>query len=516
MANVANSFLQPLDKGSAGDVFDRNHAHRIFVGNTYRLAPKYSFLYHVFFERDKSLSLIQDNESLEEVGLMVKSVTLPKYTVDNKTLNAYNRPNIVQTKVKYDPITITFHDDGFGKVLDFWRDYFNYYYRDADYYSAEDDSDPVMYHESHKYSDNAALRQKSWGYTIRYFANVTNFLKNIRIYSMNQGTFTEYILVNPFITSFQHGTHVAGENATMEHTMTVAYEAVLYYSGYVRDDTMPGFANLYYDKRPSPLAPKEGRYSSLAVGGAPIGRANGTWQQRPRPFGARGVLGAGGILDTSNQVLGDIRTGNFGGALVKGWKSYQNNKNANLELLLRGEAKTRVINGILTGTNPFAGISIPGVDRIPIGPNQPYGRGVGSTRYDPYLNNNNGLVNPNSNLQGLQNTPIRYQQSAVGNYNNFPGEFSVTSNNSNLGLTGLASAALGIAALSNRDNIGVVAVAALGAAALASPRNKLPLDTPNGTVQNRTNVKQPYSLIPANNPTRQPTNQLTAGPFLTI
>ena len=47
MANVANSFLQPLDKGSAGDVFDRNHAHRIFVGNTYRLAPKYSFLYHL-------------------------------------------------------------------------------------------------------------------------------------------------------------------------------------------------------------------------------------------------------------------------------------------------------------------------------------------------------------------------------------------------------------------------------------------------------------------------------------
>jgi hypothetical protein len=55
-------------------------------------------------------------------------------------MNQYNRKRIVQTKIKYDPIDISFHDDNGsgvgtanlgGTVRALWKAYYNYYYFDG-------------------------------------------------------------------------------------------------------------------------------------------------------------------------------------------------------------------------------------------------------------------------------------------------------------------------------------------------------------------------------------------------
>ena len=344
--------LSPVNANVNGKIFDYAHAHQLFVADSYKLAPKYSFLYYVKFDRDPVVSNIKDTSSLIETGQLVKSVSLPKFTIENKALNAYNRTNLVQTKIKYDPVQITFHDDGNNTVLDFWKDYYNYHYRDGDYRDLFGDSSTSNYQQKHKYNFNNSAPLNTWGYSLRDRSQQIHYLKNIRLYSLNRGTFTEYILVNPIITSFQHGQHTAGENSTMTHTMSVSYETVLYYYGTLTSATVPGMLDLHYDRRPSPLTP-----------GGLRGQGTGGFS-RPRVFGARGVFGNGGILDTTDQIIGDIGKGNIRGAITKGFKAFQNNKGANLKDIAAMEAKRALLRGILTGTNPFSGVNIPVISNL--------------------------------------------------------------------------------------------------------------------------------------------------------
>ena len=110
---MANGTIAYNDK-----IFDRNHASQIFVSNNYGLSPKYGWLFHVAFDINPEISRVS-NDDLLRMGFVVKSASLPKFTVDTKTLNAYNRVDIVQSKVKYDAMTIKFHDDNLDIVRNF-------------------------------------------------------------------------------------------------------------------------------------------------------------------------------------------------------------------------------------------------------------------------------------------------------------------------------------------------------------------------------------------------------------
>jgi len=228
---------------------DYQHASKLFWSGQVPdgqkgLMPKNGFLFHVVF--DLSPNVTRDF-SLAELGMLVKSVSLPKFTVDLKQQNAYNRVNFTQTKIKYDPVTITFHDDSSNVVRDFWFSYFNYYYRDSDY------SEP-LYQIKHKYNERSAI---DWGYKPKKPKN-SEFLNTIRIFSLHQKNFSEYVLINPIIRSFKHGDHRYEDgNGLMSHDMTVEYETVLYYSGSISEDTVKGFGSIHYDRTPSPNLGKE-------------------------------------------------------------------------------------------------------------------------------------------------------------------------------------------------------------------------------------------------------------------
>ena len=244
-------------------VRDYRHAARIFTDGNFRLAPKYGFLFYVEFDFNPLVSgLIPSNSNpmtAQELGMVVKSVGLPKFSIETKIHNAYNRKNIVQNKINYDPISITFHDDQSDVVRDFWYDYYSFYYRDPDY-------PDVMYNASHKYQARSTF---DWGYTPRhtltdgyptYNGNQPyQYIQAIRIYSLFQKQFSEYELINPIITSFKHGEHSnTSDSGLMTHEMTVQFETVKYYTGYVTQNNVGGFIDLHYDNTPSPLSPPGG------------------------------------------------------------------------------------------------------------------------------------------------------------------------------------------------------------------------------------------------------------------
>ena len=241
-----------LSDGTTGFEILKNyrHASKIFIDSSYRLSPKYGFLFYVEFDFNPMITNIS-GKSAQEMGMIVKSVNLPKFTMEVKEHNAYNRKNFVQNRIKYDPVNITFHDDQDDLIRNFWYDYYSYYYRDPDY------SD-VTYGAPHKYH----LRpQQNWGYTPRtntgYDGIDSNqqyqYIQAIRIYSLYQHNFSECALINPIITSFRHGEHVNGESALMGHEMSIQFETVKYLTGFTTSDTAGGFIDLHYDTEPSPL-----------------------------------------------------------------------------------------------------------------------------------------------------------------------------------------------------------------------------------------------------------------------
>lgn len=338
MPNIFDGFLKQLVRGDS--VKDRQHAARLFVDNNFRLAPKSDWIFHVFFDLDPQLSNIKDTMKLVEHGMLVKSADLPKFSIQNKTLNEYNRPNIVQTKITYNDINITFHDDQANVVRGLWYDYLTYYYRDLDigYSSSTGTINPVHYTPS-LYNDAQRNMLNRFGYSPRSFdsQNEQQYIKSIRIYSLHQKRFSEYTLVNPTITGFQHGTHNTGSGTGLECTMTVAYETVLYASGYVTKNTVIGFADLHYDKSPSPLT---------TAGG-----------------GTNSILGPGGILNAVDDIVRDGSDRNFGAAAFKAVRAFNTNKDVNLSGLAKSELTTAVTD-MIRGKDPRDRFFIPTVGSL--------------------------------------------------------------------------------------------------------------------------------------------------------
>jgi hypothetical protein len=291
MPSIFDGFLKQLGQGDS--VKDYKHAARLFVDNNYALSPKYDWLFHVFFDINAELSGINDTNQWTERGMLVKNIDLPKFSFDSKVLNNYNRPNLIQTKVKYDQLQVLFHDDSADVVRKFWFDYYNYYYRDSDLgYSDPSGGINPSYYAPNKYVAPQTNVLQTFGYTPRTTAanqSVNQYLQAIRIYSLHQKRFSEYTLINPMIVGFAHGTHSTQGGNTLEHSMTIMYESVLYAEGAVTRNTVKGFADLHYDKSPSPLTP---------IGG-----------------GTASILGPGGIVDAVSDAISSPSVGSIFGAL---------------------------------------------------------------------------------------------------------------------------------------------------------------------------------------------------------
>lgn len=324
-----NGFLQSFVSGlGTGDTLrDYQHAAKTFVNGLYRLSPKYTSLFHVYLDLNPNITQVDQNSQVE-IGLMAKTAQLPKFSVQTKTYNAYNRKNINQERIMYDPINLTFHDDSSDVVRNFWYDYYSYYYRDSDHQAP-------LYSQESKYKERQAF---NWGFTPRGQPNGTpSYLSAIRIYSLHQASFSSYILFNPTITSFSHGDHEQGANAVMEHSMQIEYTSVQYEYGPVSAGTVQGFNVVHYDNYPSPLS---------AAGG-----------------GTRSFLGKGGLVEGVGSIITNLGEGNLGAAALVGLRQYNNFRNANLKDVAAAEA-LQIGKNILRGQNNNSTVFFPTAQSI--------------------------------------------------------------------------------------------------------------------------------------------------------
>ncbi len=355
-----NYILKELVAG--GTVKDYRHAARIFVDSNYRLAPKNSFLFHVAFDVDVALSL-QGQEQVLEAGLLVKSAGLPQFTVDTKPCNAYNRPNIVQTKVKYNALDIVFHDDNADIVRDFWYNYYSFYYRDGD-------TNLIAQNAPHKYQERINDR---WGYTLRADSTTPKVLRSIRIYVLHQKRFTEYLLVNPTITRWagsELNTSLTTETA--ESRMTVEYEAVIFSSGTLIKDNVKSFFNLKYDRQASDITPGIVDSTSEAYINAGL---LGPDSEKSLPDQIRN--GYNKIVSTAGEFAGAARD-------IRNTIQQANQFKKDVRAFQTGYKDFKNFGKyILQGSNPFAQIRVPDLTNLSKGIAQSsgqVGRAVGAVQ----------------------------------------------------------------------------------------------------------------------------------------
>jgi hypothetical protein len=327
MPNIFDGFLKQIARGD--NIKDYQHAARLFVDNNYERSPKYSWLFHVYFDLNPEFTTLARDQQIA-AGILVKSADLPRFRMDTKTFNNYNRPSLVQSKIRYEDVNITFHDDSSNIIRKLWFDYYNFYYRDADnnYGDATGSLNQIYLAPNKQVLGRRALFNK-FGYSPKTQGFNNQFIQAIRIYSLHQKRFSEYTLINPMINAYRHGSHVNGQDGTMENTMTVSYETVLYASGFTK--IARGFADLFYDKAPSPLTPAGG--------------------------GTNSILGPGGIVNTIDSVISDGFGGNWGGAAFKLVRGYEKNKNVDLMNLAQGEL-TQAFTNILRNSASSGSLSL--------------------------------------------------------------------------------------------------------------------------------------------------------------
>jgi len=317
-----NSILKGL--GQHEGVRDYRHASKVFVDNNYELAPKQQFLFHVFFELSPMASNMLQPATLKKVeaGILVKNIDLPKFRVETKKYNAYNKKDYVQTSLQYEAINIVMHDDGANVVRDLWRCYLKYYYRDSDYGGGNTVGNQSGAFRNLKYSDTRTTDR--WGFTPQA-PNAEDFFISIKIYSLNQGKYSLYELMNPKIESWDHGRHeVSQGTGLMEHSLRVNYQAVNYSDGYVKAGQVKGFATTRYDKQPSPLSP---------LGG-----------------GTKSITGPGGLLDSANSIGDAIGQGDYLKAGFLALRAGQNFKNFDIKKAAQAEVQ-QTINSAIRGAS---------------------------------------------------------------------------------------------------------------------------------------------------------------------
>lgn len=321
MANAFSGFLGGIVNGlfGAGPIMkDYQHADRLYVKDTYARAPKVGFLYFINFNLNTNTNQRWGNVFYKDVGLLVKRIDQPKFQIETETINQYNRKTVVQKAIKYQPISIEFHDDNSDITRDLWKNYFQYYYADSMYGNTLSNNTLIPQFKDTKYNTNFYRYGLDNGQKKPFF-------DSIDIYVLHQQKFTQYSLINPLVTEWSHDTLDQSENSKiLTNKMTVAYETVIYNQGVIRQGTSVDSFRAFYDVSPSPLS----------VSGN----------------GSKTLFGNGGVIAGAQSVLGSISQGNIIGAAIQA-NTLRRNARGITKASLTNEA-ANIIQNAVSGPAP--------------------------------------------------------------------------------------------------------------------------------------------------------------------
>lgn len=277
---------------------DYQHARNIFTPRNNSFLPKSKNWFHIFFELDpvaksainsslssptSSYRLNWNPSNIPILGVLAKTVKLPNFKFDVKKSNQYNRWSLNTTKINYDPLEISFWDDTVDIIRTFWYAYYQYMNQDVNYtnwnqsqnqgvqiptaWQPTTANNSSVYTTSENWNNFYGLDTVNTSSAINTINRTNPFFRSIRVYQFNRVTdtstgvkYSEYVLVNPLITSFEHDTADFSSSDFMQNRMTIEFETVLYNAGLLNSNEIASWDSVlsqFFDTTQSPNASYE-------------------------------------------------------------------------------------------------------------------------------------------------------------------------------------------------------------------------------------------------------------------
>jgi hypothetical protein len=171
-------------------------------------------------------------EALPGITHRVRAIDAPKFDIETETMNQYNKPRILPTKINYNPITITFWDDRSNEVNNFWRQVYNFYFYNGMRVSEAEYtiSDSNIVTDTVQGNSGRAPGYEKYGYYIGNKFQTMNLFSYMSLYMVSNNSCHRIDLINPYLQSMQHDQFSQEMSAELaQNTVTWGYENVVYY-----------------------------------------------------------------------------------------------------------------------------------------------------------------------------------------------------------------------------------------------------------------------------------------------
>jgi hypothetical protein len=171
------------------------------------LVPRQKFNFTLILDRVNQGSIVFHR---------VSNVTLPSYSVDTTMLNQYNKKRVVQTRINYDPITVTFYDTFDNEWHNLMRDYLSHYFNGGE---GIDQRTPL---------EGSSTTNPNFVTDLGFTPNVDRyFFPRVKIIQNGyRGQFRETVLINPTILNIQGDTLDYSDSNPVMYTVTFQPESV--------------------------------------------------------------------------------------------------------------------------------------------------------------------------------------------------------------------------------------------------------------------------------------------------
>ena len=179
------------------------------TGQTVR--PKYLFTVEIF-----SRTLMAEGRELFST---IRTIELPKYSIEIESVNAWNVRQHVTTKINYEPITITLNDTTDNKVQDFVLAYLNSVSNNFD-----EDQVKTSIKEMRTSLDGFGLKHLTGANASGAYSPIDK-IEITRYYGNAKSISTIW---NPKIVDIQHDTLDYATSDAITWTLVLRYEAATY------------------------------------------------------------------------------------------------------------------------------------------------------------------------------------------------------------------------------------------------------------------------------------------------
>ena len=212
--------------------FDRDNWGGLGTGVTPSV-PRPKFLFMVRFLRGAGQGSPKDWK--RGVVLAVRKIDRPAIQPVVQEIKQYNRKRLIQTGVKYGPVTIELHDTADGVANQMWQEYAAYYFGDFRRSSeAGWNYDVTMgdFNDPSGMGFGSVLPAMGPNATEADIGSSGYFFDKIEVYQFFADQYLQYDLIHPRITSYNPDDLDYEQTGTNGIRITLEYETIIYHNDY--------------------------------------------------------------------------------------------------------------------------------------------------------------------------------------------------------------------------------------------------------------------------------------------